>query len=255
MSSACASSSSSGLVRDPADIYSIDWDVLRPLDGWGETSIANLQRAIEASKSQPLARLLVGFNIRHLGPAGAEALAAARGHLDRILDADVETLAAVEGVGPVIAQALHDWLERPGEPGPRRAAARRGGELRGARGGGGPPDAGRRHGRGHRHPRGLQPRGGRGRHQAPGRQVARERVEEDDRGGGRGVTGCVEAGQGHRARRARPRRGRVRAPPRDRRAAAPEPSSRARGEATVCECRRQRTTSSATDQRASKHQV
>jgi DNA ligase (NAD+) len=103
-----------GLVRDLADIYSIDWDVLRPLDGWGETSITNLQQAIEASKEQPLARLLVGLNIRHLGPAGAEALAAALGHLDRILEADVDTLARVEGVGPVIAKALHEWLADPG---------------------------------------------------------------------------------------------------------------------------------------------
>ena len=102
-----------GLVRDLADIYSIDWDVLRPLDGWGETSITNLQQAIEASKQQPLARLLVGLNIRHLGPAGAEALAAACGHLDRILEADVDTLARVEGVGPVIARALHEWLIEP----------------------------------------------------------------------------------------------------------------------------------------------
>src|SRR5690606_16102821 len=99
-----------GLVRDIADIYSIDWDVLRPLDGWGETSIRNLQEAIEASKSQPLSRLLVGLNIRHLGPAGAEALAAARGHLDRIMDAPVEELASVEGVGPVIAQSVADWF-------------------------------------------------------------------------------------------------------------------------------------------------
>ncbi|MEO7571686.1 MAG: NAD-dependent DNA ligase LigA [Acidimicrobiales bacterium] len=102
-----------GLLRDLADIYSIDWDGLRPLDGWGETSITNLRHAIEASKEQPLARLLVGLNIRHLGPAGAEALAAARGHLDRILDADVDTLAGVEGVGPVIAHALHGWLAEP----------------------------------------------------------------------------------------------------------------------------------------------
>ncbi|MGV3760067.1 MAG: NAD-dependent DNA ligase LigA, partial [Actinomycetota bacterium] len=99
-----------GLVRDIADVYSIDWEVLRPLDGWGDTSIRNLQEAIEASKAQPLARLLVGLNIRHLGPAGAEALAAARGHLDRIMDAPVEELAAVEGVGPVIAQAVADWF-------------------------------------------------------------------------------------------------------------------------------------------------
>jgi DNA ligase (NAD+) len=102
-----------GLVRDLADIYSIDWDVLRPLDGWGETSITNLRQAIEASKVQPLARVLVGLNIRHLGPAGAEALAAALGHLDRILEADVDTLARVEGVGPVIAKALHEWLAEP----------------------------------------------------------------------------------------------------------------------------------------------
>jgi DNA ligase (NAD+) len=99
-----------GLVRDIADVYSIDWEVLRPLDGWGETSIRNLREAIEASKAQPLARLLVGLNIRHLGPAGAEALAAARGHLDRIMDAPAEELAAVEGVGPVIAQAVADWF-------------------------------------------------------------------------------------------------------------------------------------------------
>jgi DNA ligase (NAD+) len=99
-----------GLVRDVADIYGIDWEVLRPLDGWGELSIANLQQAIEASKQQPLARLLVGLNIRHLGPAGAEALAATCGHIDRIMAASVDELAAVEGVGPVIAGAVHAWF-------------------------------------------------------------------------------------------------------------------------------------------------
>ncbi|MFZ6005060.1 MAG: NAD-dependent DNA ligase LigA [Actinomycetota bacterium] len=99
-----------GLVKDVADIYSIDWDVLRPLDGWGDISINNLQAAIEASKQQPLWRLLVGLNIRHLGPAGAEALAAARGHIDQIMEAGVDELAEVEGVGPVIARAVHEWF-------------------------------------------------------------------------------------------------------------------------------------------------
>ncbi|HEY9557843.1 MAG TPA: NAD-dependent DNA ligase LigA [Acidimicrobiales bacterium] len=102
-----------GLVRDVADLYSIDWDVLRPLDGWGDTSITNLQRALDASKGQPLARLLVGLNIRHLGPSGAEALASARGHIDRIMDATVEELAAVEGVGQVIASAVVEWFADP----------------------------------------------------------------------------------------------------------------------------------------------
>ena len=99
-----------GLVRDVADLYSIDWEVLRPLDGWADISIDNLRKGIEASKQQPLPRLLVGLNIRHLGPAGAEALAAARGNIDGILAADPDELAAVEGVGPVIARAVHEWF-------------------------------------------------------------------------------------------------------------------------------------------------
>ncbi|MEX2293662.1 MAG: NAD-dependent DNA ligase LigA [Acidimicrobiales bacterium] len=102
-----------GLVRNIGDLYRIDWEVLRPLEGWGDLSIANLQAAIEASKRQPLSRLLVGLNIRHLGPAGAEALAATRGHLDQIMDADVEELAAVDGVGAVIASAVHEWFADP----------------------------------------------------------------------------------------------------------------------------------------------
>ncbi len=99
-----------GLVGDIADIYAIDWSQVEGLDGFGETSIANLQRAIEASKDRPLANLLVGLNIRHLGPAGAEALAGRFGDLERIADAPVEAMAATDGVGPVIAEAVHAWF-------------------------------------------------------------------------------------------------------------------------------------------------
>jgi DNA ligase (NAD+) len=102
-----------GELHTIADVYDIDWDVLRGLDGWGEVSIGNLQRAIEVSKDQPLARLLVGLNIRHLGPAGAEALAGALGHMDRIVAASEADLAAVEGVGPVIARAVREWFDDP----------------------------------------------------------------------------------------------------------------------------------------------
>jgi DNA ligase (NAD+) len=68
---------------------------------------------VEASKSRTLARLLVGLNIRHLGPAGAEALAAAFGDLDRIMGASEEALAAADGVGAVIAASLHTWFADP----------------------------------------------------------------------------------------------------------------------------------------------
>ncbi len=103
-----------GLVHDIGDIFSIDWERVRALEGFGETSVANLQAAVEAARSRPLPDLLVGLNIRHLGPAGAQALARAFGHLDRIMAASVEEMAEAEGVGPVIAQAVHEWFADEG---------------------------------------------------------------------------------------------------------------------------------------------
>lgn len=102
-----------GLVADLADIYTLDWERLRGEEGFGDLSIANLRAAIDASKQRPLANLLVGLNIRHLGPAGAEALAGSLGHLDRIADASVDELAAVEGVGPIIASSVHEFFADP----------------------------------------------------------------------------------------------------------------------------------------------
>jgi DNA ligase (NAD+) len=61
--------------------------------------------------ARPVRNLLVGLNIRHLGPAGAEALARRFADLEEIMAADVETLAAVEGVGPTIAASVRRWFD------------------------------------------------------------------------------------------------------------------------------------------------
>jgi DNA ligase (NAD+) len=66
--------------------------------------------AIEASKSRPLSRLLVGLGIRHLGPTGSRALARAYGSLDSLTAAELAELAAVEGIGPVIADSVVEFL-------------------------------------------------------------------------------------------------------------------------------------------------
>ena len=84
------------------------------LGGLGEEGSANLRAAIDASRDRPLANLLVGLNVRHLGPAGSLALARAFGDLGRIRSASVEAMAAVDGVGPVIAETFHEWLADPG---------------------------------------------------------------------------------------------------------------------------------------------
>jgi DNA ligase (NAD+) len=97
-------------VEDPQQLKS----VAGTLGGLGEEGVANLRAAIEAARERPLANLLVGLNIRHLGPAGSLALARAFGHLDAIVDAPVEAMAAVDGVGTVIAESVHAWLAEEG---------------------------------------------------------------------------------------------------------------------------------------------
>ncbi|HET9444011.1 MAG TPA: NAD-dependent DNA ligase LigA [Acidimicrobiales bacterium] len=101
-----------GLLDDVGDIYALTAERLAAFEGFGDISIANLLLAIEASKSRPLPNLLVGLNIRHLGGAGAQLLARAFGHLDRIMEAPVEELAAVEGIGPKIATSVHEFFAK-----------------------------------------------------------------------------------------------------------------------------------------------
>ncbi|NLU67012.1 NAD-dependent DNA ligase LigA [Streptomyces sp. HNM0574] len=65
---------------------------------------------IEAAKERPLARIITGLSIRHVGPVAAEALAREFRSLDRIAEADEAELAATEGVGPTIAASLKAWF-------------------------------------------------------------------------------------------------------------------------------------------------
>ena len=98
------------LVRDPADLYSLTVDQLVGLDRVGPTSAQNLVDEIEKSKHRPLPKLLTALGIRHLGPAASLALTNEFHTLDAIMSKSVEELAAVEGVGEVIAGTLVSWF-------------------------------------------------------------------------------------------------------------------------------------------------
>jgi DNA ligase (NAD+) len=69
-----------------------------------------LQKSIDASRQRPLANLLVGLGIRHAGGTVSRVLAQAFGHLDALMSASVEEIAAVEGVGPIIAKSVHEFF-------------------------------------------------------------------------------------------------------------------------------------------------
>ncbi|WP_240137248.1 NAD-dependent DNA ligase LigA [Streptomyces sp. MUM 178J] len=75
-----------------------------------KNAVAMLEN-IAAAKERPLARIITGLSIRHVGPVAAEALAREFRSIERIERASEEELAAVEGVGPTIAASLKQWFE------------------------------------------------------------------------------------------------------------------------------------------------
>lgn len=75
----------------------------------GQRLLDNLHRA----KQVPLWRVLVGLSIRHVGPTAARALATEFGSMAAIRAASEEQLAAAEGVGPTIAEAVIEWFKEP----------------------------------------------------------------------------------------------------------------------------------------------
>jgi DNA ligase (NAD+) len=102
-----------GLIRSLADVYRLDWDGVRGMEGMGDKSVERLQRSIEISKDRPMARVLFALGIRHVGERNASLLAQRFGSLDAIAQATQEELGAVSGVGPVVAQSIFDWFAEP----------------------------------------------------------------------------------------------------------------------------------------------
>jgi DNA ligase (NAD+) len=106
----------SQVITDEGDLFGLDADQLArspffinkngSLGSNAQRLLANLEEA----KSRPLWRVLVALSIRHVGPTAAQALAGAFGSIDAIEAAGVDELAAVEGVGPTIAESLKEWF-------------------------------------------------------------------------------------------------------------------------------------------------
>jgi DNA ligase (NAD+) len=101
-----------GLLASFADIYDLPArrEQLIEMEGFKDVSVDNLLAAIEASKARPWSRLLYGLGIRHVGDVTADALTAVRPSLDSLLAADAQSLAQAEGVGPVVADSVIEFL-------------------------------------------------------------------------------------------------------------------------------------------------
>jgi DNA ligase (NAD+) len=95
-----------GLIHDVADIYTLDVERLTALERFADKSAENLVEAIEASKQQPLSRLLFGLGIRHVGATAAQLLARHFGTMEALAAASEEEILAIRGIGQGIAVAV-----------------------------------------------------------------------------------------------------------------------------------------------------
>ena len=102
-----------GLIKSLADIYAVSREQLSGLERMGDKSAANLLEGIEKSKHTTLQRFIYALGIRTVGESTARDLARHFGGLEALLDADLQALQRVPDVGPVVAQAVVDFLAEP----------------------------------------------------------------------------------------------------------------------------------------------
>jgi DNA ligase (NAD+) len=103
-----------GLLQDIPGIYSLPYDKIRELEGFGDKSVQKLQQAIESSKEQPLHRLLFALGIRYVGETTAKVLANAVQHILDFQEKTIEELQEMEDVGPKVASSIHAFFHDKG---------------------------------------------------------------------------------------------------------------------------------------------
>jgi DNA ligase (NAD+) len=98
------------LVSCIPDLYRLTLDQLVALERMGKKSAQNLLDGLEASKQRGLSRLLAGLAIQHVGDSVADLLANEFGDIDTLMNASVDQLNAINGIGPIMAQAIYDFF-------------------------------------------------------------------------------------------------------------------------------------------------
>lgn len=98
------------LISEFHDLFELTYDELLLLPGFKETSARNLIDAIEKARTVPLARLLVGLSIPHVGEETAYLLAESFGTIAALRAATIEALTEIDGVGPIMAREVYAWM-------------------------------------------------------------------------------------------------------------------------------------------------
>ena len=101
------------MVKDVADLYSLKLEPVAELERMAEKSAQNLLDEIEASKKQPLSRVIYALGIQFVGERTGQLLAEHFGSLEELADAKAEDLEKVPEVGPKVSTSIADFFSEP----------------------------------------------------------------------------------------------------------------------------------------------
>ncbi len=102
---------SEALIENVSDLYELKLEDIADLDRMGEKSAQNLLTALEKSKQTTLAKFIYSLGIREVGEATSQALANHFGNLEKLQQADKESLEAVSDVGPIVAGHIVEFFK------------------------------------------------------------------------------------------------------------------------------------------------
>ena len=106
------------LIREPSDIFQLNFDKIKNLEGWGELSIKNLKNAISKSKVISLERLIFSIGIRHIGQENAKVIAAffiSIKEFSKLFKEDsinhiLKSLAELDGIGETQVESIKNFF-------------------------------------------------------------------------------------------------------------------------------------------------
>lgn len=102
-----------GWIRDMADIYTLNYDAISQLEGFGKKSAENLKKAIDKARQNPIHRFLHSLSIHHLGKKASKLLAEQLDHVMQLKDWPLERYLEIKDIGPVVAENTRAFFSNP----------------------------------------------------------------------------------------------------------------------------------------------
>ncbi len=102
-----------GLIKTPADIYSVKEEQIMPLERMAEQSAKNIVEAVNKSKENDLSKLIFALGIRHVGQKAAKLLSERFGTMEAIMGASFDDIMTIDGFGKIMAESVVDYFNMP----------------------------------------------------------------------------------------------------------------------------------------------